>query len=72
MLLLFRPPLAHGQMAFGSNELGAQGRATPKEHADETQEIAEQFADASQGVTDIPKDIHASPIPRKTYDGNLA
>jgi hypothetical protein len=75
MILLFRPPLAHGQLTFGSNELGTQGRAALEERADETQEIAEQFADASQGSPQVPEgvdnDIHAVLIAEETPNGNL-
>ena len=76
MILLLRPPLAHGQLTLGSNELGAQGRAAPKEHADETEEVTGQFAEASQHVPEVPEEvddgIHAASIPRKASDGNFA
>ena len=48
---------------------------TPKEHADETQEISKQFADASQGVPEVPQEvddgIHATLIADETSDSNM-
>ena len=54
---------------------GGQGRAGAEEHADETQEVTEQFADASKAVPKVPEEvevgIHAALIAEMTLDRNV-
>ena len=74
--LLLDPPLAHAQLALCGQQPGGQGRAALEEHADETQEVTEQLADASKTVPKVPEEvedgIHAALIAEEASDGNLA
>jgi len=56
-------------------DVSGQRCASLKEHADETQEVAEQLGDASKTVPRVPKEvedgIHAALIAEESSDGNL-
>jgi hypothetical protein len=61
-------------LALCGEETGGQGYAGVEEHAGETQEVTEQFADACQQVPEVPEEvddgIHAALIAEEASDGN--
>jgi hypothetical protein len=57
VLLLHDPPPAHGQLTLGGQQASSQRCAGPEESADETQEIAGHFADASQAAPEALEEV---------------
>ena len=56
--------------------VSARASGAVQEHADEAQQVAEQFDDASQRLPEVPEEvadsIHVAPVPQKAPDGNLS
>jgi hypothetical protein len=52
MLLLIDPPLAHAQLTAG-----LPVRSDSVEHADETQQVTKQLANASQSDPEVPDEV---------------
>jgi len=74
MLLLLDPPLAYAQLALGRHQPGCQGCTALEEHADESQQVAQQFDDASKTVPQVSKQVddsvHTPLIAEEASDGN--
>jgi hypothetical protein len=62
-------------LALGGEQPSGQRCTGAKEDAYETQEVAEQFGDASQGVPEVPEEVdagvHAPLITEGASDGNM-
>ena len=73
--LLVDPPLADAHLALRGQQPGSQGCAALEEHDGETQEVTEQFADASEGAPQVPQEIadglHSPLLAEEASAGNL-